>query len=667
MLYSKCYKQIPIVSLVLLGLVMSPGCSSGHSTHSTVQVDGNSNLASLGLSNGQLSPAFSGAVTAYQTTLYSGDGSLVLTPKAASAKATVAVNGNPLSSAGTATVALQDGANLITVVVTAEDGTATSSTLTVTRLPLTTKATVLDSINGSPAVGANLTVTDADGTVLQSGISVPDSGTLDLGLDTTQKYTLYAEASGSAQAALTAFDPAVTSTADFYCHSLGMVSFPASAPVITSLAYSADGSTWTAVADGAISDTMANIKFIKVTAVGRSGISPTAWSGFGIGINVDRLPWSYDYTAADEEAENSTAITFGDEAAYRTTDIFAVNFAGANSASHYVDVVVYDVANNRTEQRLPVTLTDVASVTSDADLSTATATLSALGLNTYGVSRNIFSLPSSDGSSSTCLGALQLSVTNAGVAQYIRGYELYRAVDAGAYTKVKTVTLPSLTLASGLTVYDSDPTLTLGKLYFYEVRAFSGNTTANGGYSPMSTPLYAKFLAPFKANLAAPAHDSVVTTLAPTFQLAISDPSLWDASTSDYFYFDLLVRDKVGNAVYSQRYRYNFVSGVFQIYSLSSGSWSTTTACTISGDHSLLSLTLPSGYLDPGTTYEWSFFGSGDGYYFTANACYFLKYFGGSTPGASTAAFGRSYGSTYEQGYGAVNGYFTFTTDPNAQ
>jgi len=665
MQYVKFCRWLPITTGLLLGTVLSTGCGGSHSGSTTVVKESNSKLAGLSLSTGVMSPAFSDTVTTYATTIYSRAASLQVTPTTGSSKAAVKVNGVTVASGSGTSVALADGTNTITILVTAEDGTTTTTTLTVNRLPATTPVYVLDSCNGSVVTGATLTVADDTGQTLESGIAVGSTGTTTLGLDTTKKYFLYSQATGAAQSCAALFDPNANTRADFYCHDLGMISYPASAPVVTALSYSADGTTWTPVTGNAITDVLANIRFLRVSAIGTAGISPTAWSGFGMGINVDRAAWSWDYTPAINEVENSTPVTYNGQSRYRSTYDFAVSFTNANAATtHYIDLVIYDVANNRTEQKIPVTVTDAVTNTGDYDLSSATPTVNLVQMSTYALTRDIFVVPSLDGGDTSYMTTVSFFVNAGGSYRGIRGFDLYRSSDGTNFTKVKTVNYPSLVTSSAISVNDLDPTLAPGVTYTYKVKAFNANTTGNGGYSLESNTRSSKFLAPFKTTLSAPANGAVSTTTVPTFRFQISDPTLWDPAVSDYFYFYLYVKDKVGNEIYGHNFRYSFATGTFQRYD--SGTWPTDTTCSISDDHTTISIPFEdAALLVPSETYEWSIFGLspyGDIAYGSRNASHFIKYYGGLT-----SQVGMSLGSTYEKSYGAVNGYFTLTIAPNAQ
>jgi tRNA threonylcarbamoyladenosine modification (KEOPS) complex Pcc1 subunit len=88
----------------------------------------NANLGSLTISAGSLSPVFDSSVTAYTASVDSACGSVTVTPTRSGPGATITVNGAPVTSGTGVIVNLDPGANTITVVVTAEDGSTVNTT-----------------------------------------------------------------------------------------------------------------------------------------------------------------------------------------------------------------------------------------------------------------------------------------------------------------------------------------------------------------------------------------------------------------------------------------------------------------------------------------------------------------------------------------------------------
>ncbi|WP_164558095.1 DUF4347 domain-containing protein [Massilia atriviolacea] len=100
----------------------------------TRAVSANNDLANLVLSNGTLNPAFSVFQQAYSATVPNATSAITVTPTVAESSATVTVNGVPVTS-GTASgaIALNIGLNVISTVVTAQDGSPRTYTVNVTR------------------------------------------------------------------------------------------------------------------------------------------------------------------------------------------------------------------------------------------------------------------------------------------------------------------------------------------------------------------------------------------------------------------------------------------------------------------------------------------------------------------------------------------------------
>jgi alpha-tubulin suppressor-like RCC1 family protein len=93
-------------------------------------ISNNANLSNLVLSSGTLAPVFASGTTSYTASVPNATASVTVTPTKADATATVTVNGGSPANP----VALNVGANPVTVLVTAQDGTPKTYTVTVTRL-----------------------------------------------------------------------------------------------------------------------------------------------------------------------------------------------------------------------------------------------------------------------------------------------------------------------------------------------------------------------------------------------------------------------------------------------------------------------------------------------------------------------------------------------------
>ena len=115
-------------------IALAPGSAAYHSLAiAAVPISGNSALASLALGTGTLNTAFSPGITSYTARLARGITSVTVTPTVADAVATVTVNGEAVVS-GTASqvLSLTPENRIVTVVVTAQNGSSTSYRVTFT-------------------------------------------------------------------------------------------------------------------------------------------------------------------------------------------------------------------------------------------------------------------------------------------------------------------------------------------------------------------------------------------------------------------------------------------------------------------------------------------------------------------------------------------------------
>ena len=113
--------------------------NSGGTSYTSVgtftTLSNNASLSNLTLSSGMLAPVFSSGTASYSASVSNATGSVTLTPTVADGNATVTVNGVTVTSgSASAAISLTLGSNVITTIVTAQDGTTTQTyTVTVTR------------------------------------------------------------------------------------------------------------------------------------------------------------------------------------------------------------------------------------------------------------------------------------------------------------------------------------------------------------------------------------------------------------------------------------------------------------------------------------------------------------------------------------------------------
>jgi len=109
--------------------------SSGSATVSGTSASNIATLSALTLSSGTLSQTFSSSTTSYTATVSNATTSITVTPTKSQANATITVNGTTVASTfASGNISLNVGANIITVIGTAQNGTATATyTVTVSR------------------------------------------------------------------------------------------------------------------------------------------------------------------------------------------------------------------------------------------------------------------------------------------------------------------------------------------------------------------------------------------------------------------------------------------------------------------------------------------------------------------------------------------------------
>ncbi len=165
------------VTTVAISCSMTPVCFYGCGGNGALPpVSSDSTLSNLALSSGSLSPSFSASTGTYTASVSYDTTSITVTPTKNQTNAIIKVNGAVVAS-GTASgsISLNLGANTITTIVTAQDGTNTSTyTVTVTRLLNTATTITSFDLNGlSPAVTG--TVNNTAHTVL---LTVPYATTV---------------------------------------------------------------------------------------------------------------------------------------------------------------------------------------------------------------------------------------------------------------------------------------------------------------------------------------------------------------------------------------------------------------------------------------------------------------------------------------------------------
>jgi uncharacterized repeat protein (TIGR02543 family) len=320
-------------------------------------------FAGLGVSLSGCSALEPSTVTFYTTT-YNGNGStggsvpVDSTSYKSGATVTVLGNTNALAKAGYTF----SGWN------TSSSGTGTSysagSTFTMGSADVVLYATwsaastsvtaiVLDSLGGTPVQGAAVEVTDSSGNSVYTGTTGSSGSIVSSTLTSGSAYNITATDTGRAASEMLNYFAGTSSTVALYCHTIGISGVSATPPTVEYIKYSTDeGSTWTALANGA---TISGPFMIEASVLGVVAVKATSWSGFGIGIDIDQMPTAtngYSMSSSSLVSTKTDAALDSSTGEYRTVDLFDLSGLTFLPGSHTLDLVAYDVANNRVEERL---------------------------------------------------------------------------------------------------------------------------------------------------------------------------------------------------------------------------------------------------------------------------------------------------------------------------
>ena len=123
-------------------------------------------LSAMSISSGTLSPTFASGTGTYTASVPNATASITVTPTVTQANATITVNGTAVTSgSASSAISLSVGSNIVTTVVTAQDGTTTQTyTTTVTRAALLAQAAF--TVSASPTT---LNATTTTSTLSTSG------------------------------------------------------------------------------------------------------------------------------------------------------------------------------------------------------------------------------------------------------------------------------------------------------------------------------------------------------------------------------------------------------------------------------------------------------------------------------------------------------------------
>jgi gliding motility-associated-like protein len=417
-------------------------------------------LASLSMSNGLLSPTFASGTSSYTATVANNVSSITLTPTLANASGSITVNGDAIiNGQSTSVINLEAGANVLTIVGTAQDGsTQRIYTVTVTRTGPSTDAT----LSGLALSAGLLSPTFASGTASYTATVANSVSSITLTPTTTD-----------AGATISVNGDVVASG-----QSSGIVNVSVGTNTLTIVVTAQDGSTqqtYTVTVTRTAPATDATLSGLVLSA---GSLSPAFSSGTTsytatVGTNVSSLTLTPTVNEANATVTaNGDAVTSGQSSG-------AINLGiGSN-----VITLVGLAQDGVTQQAYTVTVTRTApsSVATLAGLSTSAGTLNPV----FSSSRTNYEATVANSVSSITVTPI---VTDATATIYVNGIPVVSGQTSGAInlspgenaitvlvraedqTTSKTYVLTVTRTATQLSI--SAPALTFSKLY-------DGNDSAN--------------------------------------------------------------------------------------------------------------------------------------------------------------------------------------------
>nr|HPG87987.1 hypothetical protein [Spirochaetales bacterium] len=259
----------------------------------------------------------------------------------------------------------------------------------------------------------------------------------------------------------------------------------------------------------------------------------------------------------------------------------------------------------------------------------------------------------------------------------INGYEVWRSANGGDYERIARYYYDTATSGTH-TYYDVDPSLELGVMYSYKVRAYCGNAI-----SAFSDVAQAQFVKSFRTSLDAAYNEDwgssspgsgVISTKAVNLEFAVSDSSILSTSSpiADEFGFLMVIKEKNGQFLAYLDFLYDITNrlgngtGKFYYRSVNGSTWYSAGNAVQKYDQVYIDIYSGSFGIshNPGVTYEWNIYGRylGGGNFAQSpnmSPSYLKKYF---TNGEAV-----SYSDIYQNGNDTSNGWYSYTIADDAE
>jgi len=708
----KCFAFL-VPTLLSLAFLTALGCGGSNNKDAPPPArNQEAGIASIIVSKGWLTPAYSDDVKVYElSTVYDAAPNFTVTVTLKDPKASLTIDGRSATSGQPFLLNLPEGNFTFQVAVKSEDGEIPNTiSIATNRTQPNTTVYVYDYISGNPLDGAKLALRDATtNELLASDIDFPISaqGTVFLGLEKDRRYNIYARRHDTAEACFANFDPGRESTVTLYSRKDYIKVFPASAPIITDVAFSFmpvpqewQNAVWESVSLGGnyVERSSDKLQLLRVTAMAESYLEVTQGGTRSILVGIDDMPTPHQSEIqASAVGDLNKPVIINGRRYFETAYYYVLSDAVAHG-EHFLSMVVYDWANNRTEQRIYLNITN-ESANTNADISNEKPVWSQHSTAVYGTSYS--------GYSTGPIGSINDEVASLPpdpVGPYgdtiqvyfylrvqtkdYRWYEMERSTSPTGPFKVvgKQAYVYIDPYSSGIRGYDSSAELVGGVTYYYRLKLYNNNSESQ--YSEIS----AITIPPsFNVNLVSPANQGISNTLRPAFRFRVTNETLLDSEMSDYGAFTLFVRNKIGTIAIRARFQVDFGAidaegnpmmlmeypyGSDRSYGVEDPAlafaWIEDNGIFVIDTNRISRLSLGGqpldiGYFEPGMTYEWSVFG-GDASANSnwnsdiAHAMYFVK-----VQGTNPDKWSQTYASSRDQGSGATNGYFTLIMHPAAE
>lgn len=409
----------------------------------------NANLANLALSAGALTPSFASSTTSYTASVSHATTSITVTPTLADSTATLSVNGSSATSgAAVGPIALNVGANVITVVTTAEDGVTTKSySVTVTRAAAASQ-TITFNNPGAQNFGTTPTLTATATSSLTVSFSSSTTGVCTITSGGTLAFVTAGTCTINAnQAGDSNYDPAPTVSQSFAVNAV-----VPGAPTI---------------GNATAGDSQASVSFAAPAANGGASIT---------GYTVTSSPGGFTGSGASSPLTVS-GLTNGVSYTFTVT---ATNSAGTGAASS---------ASNAATPGAPQTITFAnpgAQNFGTAPTLTATAT-SNLTVSFTSATTGVCTITTGGALTFVATGTCTINADQAGGSGYLAASQVIRSFSVNAVVP-GAPTIGAVTPGNGqASVAFTAPAFTGGAaITSYTVTSSPGGFTGTGASSPIT-------------------------------------------------------------------------------------------------------------------------------------------------------------------------------------